>query len=247
MPLKPFWKAQSETYCFPALSTDCSKVCTVSYKMVSQHHDAFECEVHGSVCEQSWALKAELCWDWKNRKQRWLLAFKETIKTHKNAFFTWTRQKIMCNFGERVSKLDLCEGGSFSPTIFKNDIEISVYHISCFISVCPFDALSKARFAENLHIVLSNPYFKKCSFLTYCVFLVGTERVKVALDVANQIVRRFWNHQSGEVWHARPPESCDTIGSARFRPESTSVRLVKWSRRVSSLGVVRRDVIALNM
>ena len=55
------------------------------------------------------------------------------------------------------SKLDLCEGGSILP-IFKSDIKISLYHISCFISVCPFVALSEAECAENLHIVLSSPY-----------------------------------------------------------------------------------------
>ena len=37
-----------------------------------------------------------------------------------------------------LSKLDLCEGGSFSPTIFNSDIELSVFPISCFISVCCF-------------------------------------------------------------------------------------------------------------
>ena len=52
-----------------------------------------------------------------------------------------------------ISKLDRCEGGSFSPTIFQSDIELSVYHIWCFISVCPFVALSKAKFAANVHIV----------------------------------------------------------------------------------------------
>ena len=51
-----------------------------------------------------------------------------------------------------------CEGGSVSKQIFKSDIKISVYHVSCFISVCPFGALSKAKFAENVHIVLSSPY-----------------------------------------------------------------------------------------
>ena len=35
---------------------------------------------------------------------------------------------------------------------------LSVYHISSFISVCPFVALSKAKCAENVHIVLSCPY-----------------------------------------------------------------------------------------
>ena len=38
------------------------------------------------------------------------------------------------------------------------DIELSVYHILRFKSVCPFVALSKAEFAENVHIVLSSPY-----------------------------------------------------------------------------------------
>ena len=56
------------------------------------------------------------------------------------------------------SKLDLCEGGSFSPTVFKCYIKLSFYHISCFVSVCPFVPLSKAKFADNLQIVLSSPY-----------------------------------------------------------------------------------------
>ena len=68
-----------------------------------------------------------------------------------------------------ISKLDLCEGGSFLPTIFKSDIEPSVYHILCFISVCPFVALSKAKSAENVQFVLSSP-IKTRSFLTSCVF-----------------------------------------------------------------------------
>ena len=57
------------------------------------------------------------------------------------------------------NKLDLCEGGgSFSPTTFKLTFEINVYLISCFIYVCPFLALSEAKLAENVHIVLSSPY-----------------------------------------------------------------------------------------
>ena len=65
--------------------------------------------------------------------------------------------KSIHHYGIRsFSKLDLCEGRSFSPTIFKTDIELSVYHISC--SVFPFVALSKATFANNLHIVFSSPY-----------------------------------------------------------------------------------------
>ena len=51
---------------------------------------------------------------------------------------------------------------SNAPTLatieFGNDIKISVYHMSCFIYVCPFVALSKAKFAENVHSVLCSPY-----------------------------------------------------------------------------------------
>ena len=44
-----------------------------------------------------------------------------------------------------ISKLDLREGWSFSFTIFKSDIELSVYHISCF-----YISLSVRRFVEWL-------------------------------------------------------------------------------------------------
>ena len=71
-----------------------------------------------------------------------------------------------------ISKLDLCEGGIFSRTIFKSDIELSVYHISCFISVCPVVALSKAKFAENSHCAaLSSPYKKAFIFNLLCVLI----------------------------------------------------------------------------
>ena len=60
------------------------------------------------------------------------------------------------------SKLDLCEGGSVWKQIFKSDIKITVYHtvyhILCFKSVCPFVAVSKAKFAEFFYIVLTSPY-----------------------------------------------------------------------------------------
>ena len=68
-------------------------------------------------------------------------------------------------------KLDLCEGGSFSPTIFKSEIELSVYHSSCFISVCPFVTLLTAKLAENLHILLSGPYSKVFIFNLLCVLI----------------------------------------------------------------------------
>ena len=73
----------------------------------------------------------------QNQKQRWM-------------------NKI--EFGNVISKLDLCEGGSFSPAIFNSDIQLSVFLISCFIYVCPFVAVLKATYAENLHIVLSSRY-----------------------------------------------------------------------------------------
>ena len=57
-----------------------------------------------------------------------------------------------------ISKLDLCEGGSVWLAIFTSDIKLGVDHISCFIFVCPFAAVSKATVAENVHIVLSSPY-----------------------------------------------------------------------------------------
>ena len=37
-----------------------------------------------------------------------------------------------------LSKLDLCEGGSFSTAIFESDMQLSLYSCSCFISVTPF-------------------------------------------------------------------------------------------------------------
>ena len=50
-----------------------------------------------------------------------------------------------------ISKLDLCEGGIVWKPIFKSDIKIDVYHISCFISVCPFIALS-ARWIVGMRL-----------------------------------------------------------------------------------------------
>ena len=47
------------------------------------------------------------------------------------------------------SKLDLCEGGSFSPpAIFKSDIELSVYHISCYY-ICLF---VRSSFCRRQHL-----------------------------------------------------------------------------------------------
>ena len=53
--------------------------------------------------------------------------------------------------------IDEADGVVLDFLTFKcSDIKLSVYHLSCFISVCPFVALSKATFAETLHIVLSS-------------------------------------------------------------------------------------------
>ena len=57
-----------------------------------------------------------------------------------------------------ISKLDLCEGGSYD------------LHFVFYIRF-PFVALSKATLSENVHIVLfSLVDTKKRSFLTSCVF-----------------------------------------------------------------------------
>ena len=74
------------------------------------------------------------------------------------------------NTSSFISKFDLCECGTGSvwKRIFKSDIRISVYYSSCFIYVCPFIALLKAKFAKNVHIVLSSHYI---AFIwTSCVF-----------------------------------------------------------------------------
>ena len=58
-----------------------------------------------------------------------------------------------------ISKLDLCEGGSFSTAIFNSDIHVKIVSsCSCFISVCRFVALLKATYAENSRIVLSRQH-----------------------------------------------------------------------------------------
>ena len=59
-------------------------------------------------------------------------------------------------FGNLVtSKLDLCEGGSFSTAISHSDIQLRVYSLFPVLCLCPFVALLKAACAENSHIVLS--------------------------------------------------------------------------------------------
>ena len=54
-----------------------------------------------------------------------------------------------------ISKLDLCEGGSFSTAIFNSDIQLI---FSPFRLLYLFVALFKTMYAENLHVVLSSRY-----------------------------------------------------------------------------------------
>ena len=49
------------------------------------------------------------------------------------------------SFSKSLSKLDHCEGGSFLPTFFNSDIELSVFPISCFIKTIMFVRLSLFR------------------------------------------------------------------------------------------------------
>ena len=58
-----------------------------------------------------------------------------------------------------ISKLDLCEGGSFSTAIFNSDIQLSVLILFVFyiIYVCPFVAY-KGNVCRKWHIVLYSWY-----------------------------------------------------------------------------------------
>ena len=71
-----------------------------------------------------------------------------------------TEPRVFCR---EISKLDLCEGGSFSTAIFNSDIQLSVYSISCFtyicLSVCPFCKGDVCR--KFALFCLSCRYFKK--------------------------------------------------------------------------------------
>ena len=67
-------------------------------------------------------------------------------------------KKYIKKSNRKFSKLDLCEGGSFSPTSFNSDIELSVF--SPFRVLYLFVALSKATYAENSHIVLKFKFLK---------------------------------------------------------------------------------------
>ena len=98
----------------------------------------------------------------------------------------------MRNSGKNNSELDLCDGGSLSPTIFISDTKLSVYHISCFISVCPFVALSKAKFAKNVQIILSSPYYKAFIFkLLYVSICLLYQALLISLTVCVLLIFMF--------------------------------------------------------
>ena len=73
--------------------------------------------------------------------------------------------------------------------IYKNAIKLSAYHILCFISDCPFVALSKAKFAEKLHTVLSRPHCK--------AFIVNLLRVLVWYTAGKD---RQWQSYCVSIW-----------------------------------------------
>ena len=59
----------------------------------------------------------------------------------------------------KISKLDLCEGGSFSTAIFNSDIQLSFFLLLFVFYIC----LSVCRFVKgnvfrNSHIVLFSRY-----------------------------------------------------------------------------------------
>ena len=140
----------------------CSKIC---------HLDLF-------VCQQCTTRRPDPVF---KDLSPWSLCMSKHTRGENERYLIWTRQNHVQILGkfclqqsdERtnrykllalvISKLDLLWGRERLKnwkTIFKSDItksKISVYHILCFISVCPFVALSKAKFAQNVHIVLSSP------------------------------------------------------------------------------------------
>ena len=73
------------------------------------------------------------------------------------------RKRKLLDYGEKLPP------SRRSSLEIKSDIKLSDCHILCFTSVCPLVALSKATFAENVHIVLSGLYYKAFIFHLLCV------------------------------------------------------------------------------
>ena len=125
----------------------------------------------------------------------WLLAFKKTNQNTQEVkyerFFNLDKTKVAFNkltkrtdrkknqnaqevknesflmSTRSFSKLDLFKGGSFSPTICKSDIKLSISHISCFISLCQSVRLSVVGKSCTLFCLV---HIKKRSLLSCSVF-----------------------------------------------------------------------------
>ena len=99
-----------------------------------------------------------------------------------------------------LSKLDLCEGGSFSPTIFNSDIELSVFPISCFMSECPLVALSKATYVAKIRTLFGLVDIKKRSlFNLLCVLICYARRIALSSSFQKVWIRPV-THQILPSW-----------------------------------------------
>ena len=65
------------------------------------------------------------------------------------------------------------------------------FAISCFISVCPFVALSKATFAENIGTLFCQVDIKKLSFLTSCVLWFEINHTNIGTVSNGNIAKRL--------------------------------------------------------
>ena len=85
-----------------------------------------------------------------------------------------------------ASKLDLCEGGSFSTAIFISDIQLSVFSFSSFIySVCPFVAFLKRQRMPKMRTLLCLVDIKMrslCNLLCVMIRLSECEVLAVITD-----------------------------------------------------------------
>ena len=60
----------------------------------------------------------------------------------------------------RAQSLAWDEKGTMEECPFKHAIDVGIVRVKANISLCPFVALSKEKFDEHEHIVLSTPYYK---------------------------------------------------------------------------------------
>ena len=119
----------------------------------------------------------------KNWKQRWLLLqvllFQKKLPSCKDR---------VCK-SISISKLHLCEGGSFPTVIFYSDIQQSFFLLFMFyicLSVCRF--VLKAIYGVKVCTLFCLVDIKKCSFSTSCVFWFLSQRssLGVITDVTVQ-------------------------------------------------------------